>query len=147
MPNCVSRCGMDCNSCINREECGCPGCLELEEGNWAGDCEIKKCCEEKQLEHCGLCPDFPCDMLRNTAFDPDEGDDGERLITLKRQTEERDTPKEKARYRIIGGFSAGVVSGAVLGAVSGSFAAVMTACVLVGTAIGVMLDIIKGEKK
>lgn len=141
-----SRCGLCCDKCENRVKCDCPTCFELEEGNWAGDCEIKNCCEEKQLEHCGLCPDFPCDLLRNTAFDPDEGDDGERLVTLKRWAEERDTPKEKTRYYIIGGFSTGIVAGAVLGALSGSFAAVMLACVLVGTAIGVMLDIINGGK-
>lgn len=140
-----SRCGLDCNTCENREKCDCPGCLELEEGNWAGDCEIKLCCEQKNFEHCGKCPHFPCDMLRNTAFDPDEGDDGERLVTLKRWVEESSAPKEKSRSRIIIGLSAGVFSGAVLGAISGSFAAMIFACTLVGTAIGVILNIIKGD--
>lgn len=141
-----SRCGLDCETCVNREECGCPGCFELEEGNWAGDCGVKKCCEDKLLEHCGLCPDFPCDLLRNTAFDLDEGDGGERLVTLKRWAEEKDTPKERARFYIAAGSSAGVVFGAVFGAMSGSFAAVMFASVLVGTAIGVMVNIMKGDK-
>lgn len=142
-----SRCGLDCGSCENREKCGCPGCLELEEGNWAGDCDIKKCCEEKQLEHCGLCPDFPCDMLRNTAFDPDEGDDGERLITLRRLAAEAGESDEKNRNRIIIGFLSGAVLGAILGAASGSFWVLIFACTLVGSAIGVMINIIKGDKQ
>lgn len=142
-----SRCGLYCDKCENREKCDCPTCLELEEGNWAGNCDIKKCCEEKQLEHCGLCPNFPCDLLRNTAFDPDDGDDGERLVTLKRWAEESTEPKEKERNRIIIGFLSGAVLGAVLGAVSGSFWAVAFACTLVGSAIGVMINIIKGDKQ
>lgn len=142
-----SRCGLLCDECENREKCDCPGCLELEEGNWAGDCDIKKCCEEKQLDHCGLCPDFPCDLLRNTAFDPDEGDDGERLITLRRWANEAAEPKEKERTRVIIGFLSGAVLGAILGAVSGSFWALVFACTLVGSAIGVMINIIKGDKQ
>lgn len=141
-----SRCGLNCDSCENRDACGCPGCLELEDGNWAGECDIKKCCEEKRLDHCGLCPKFPCDMLRNTSFDEEDGDGGERLVTLKRWAEKKNTPKERSRFCIIAGFSAGVVLGAVFGALSGNFAAVMLASVLVGTAIGVMLDIVNGGK-
>lgn len=141
-----SRCGLDCNACENREKCDCPGCPELEEGNWAGDCEVKLCCEKKNFEHCGICPDFPCELLRNTAFDTEEGDDGERLITLKRWAEESTAKKERIRSRVLTGLCCGTAAGAVLGAVSGSFAAVMFACMLVGTAIGVMVNIMKGDK-
>ena len=138
-----SRCGLLCSECENRELCDCPGCLELEEGNWAGDCDIKHCCENRRLEHCGLCPKFPCTMLRNTAFDPDEGDDGERLVTLKRWAEEKDRPIERSRLCIIIGAASGIAAGAILGALSGSFVAVMFACILTGTAIGVIIDIHK----
>lgn len=138
-----SRCGKNCSQCEMKTEELCAGCFELEEGNWAGNCEIKACCEGKILEHCGLCPTFPCDLLRNTAFDEEEGDDGERLVTLKRWAEKNDAQKEKSRSYLLGGIAAGVVSGAVLGALSGSFAVVMFACVLVGTAVGVMIDITK----
>lgn len=136
-----SRCGLLCNECENREKCDCPGCLELEEGNWAGDCDIKKCCEDKLLEHCGLCPAFPCDLLRNTAFDPEEGDDGERLVTLKRWAEEEPIVKRKAISRPLLGLAAGVTAGAVLGAFTGSFGAMVFACALVGTAVGLVIDI------
>ncbi len=141
-----SRCGKDCTRCEMKIDELCAGCFELEEGNWAGNCEIKVCCEGKELEHCGICPEFPCTLLRNTAFDEDEGDDGERLVTLKRWAEENVTQKEKSRSCILGGLAVGIVSGAVLGAVSGSFAAVMFACVLVGTAVGVMIDVTKKNK-
>ena len=141
-----SRCGLLCSECENRELCDCPGCLELEEGNWAGDCDIKYCCENRRLEHCGLCPKFPCTMLRNTAFDPDDGDDGERLVTLKRWADEHAAPIERRRSCLITGFCSGIAAGAVFGALSGSFVAVMFACTLVGTAIGVMVDIHKRKK-
>ena len=141
-----SRCGLLCNECENREKCDCPGCLELEEGNWAGDCVVKTCCEERMFEHCGQCSKFPCDLLRNTAFDSDEGDNGERLITLKRWAEESPAQKSENRNRIFIGLSAGTVVGAVMGAVSSSFAAMIFACALVGAAIGVMINIMKGDK-
>ncbi len=142
-----SRCGLDCGSCPNREEFSCSGCTELEEGNWAGNCEIKKCCEEKQLSHCGLCPEFPCDILRNTAFDPDEGDDGERLVTLKHWAEEVPSERDTRVERILIGVLAGAVVGAALGAFSGSFVPVMTACILTGAAIGIILNIFKGDRQ
>ncbi len=137
----LSRCGLDCDTCENREKCDCPGCLELEEGNWAGDCEIKKCCEDKLLEHCGFCPDFPCDLLRNTAFDPEDGDDGERLITLKRWSEEEPTAKRRAISRPLCGLAVGVTAGAVFGAFTGGFGAMVFACALVGTAVGLFIDL------
>ena len=140
---CQSRCGKNCSQCQMKIDELCAGCFELEEGNWAGDCEIKACCEDKALEHCGLCPAFPCDLLRNTAFDEEEGDDGERLVTLKRWAEEIDIQKDNSRSYILGGAAVGVAAGAVFGALTGSFAAVMFACVLVGAAVGVMIDITK----
>ena len=142
----TSRCGKDCSQCEMKIEELCAGCFELEEGNWAGDCEIKSCCEGKELEHCGCCSRFPCELLRNTAFDEDEGDDGERLVTLKRWAEENDVQKNSSRSYILGGVALGVVAGAIFGALSGSFAAVMFACILVGTAVGVMIDITKKNK-
>ncbi len=136
-----SRCGLDCDACVNREECGCSGCLDLAEGDWAGDCDIKKCCEDKLLEHCGLCPDFPCDLLRNTAFDTEEGDDGERLITLKRWSEEEPASKRKAISRPLLGLAFGVTAGAVLGAFTSGFGAMVFACAIAGTAVGLFIDL------
>jgi hypothetical protein len=40
---------------------GCPGC-RLE--NRCGECAIRDCAIEKNLEYCGLCSDFPCEKLQ-----------------------------------------------------------------------------------
>ena len=41
---------------------------------WGGKCEVKSCCEEKHLNHCGECSEFPCKMLSTMGveqgFDP-----------------------------------------------------------------------------
>ena len=84
---------------------------------------------------------FPCDLLRNTAFDPEDGDDGERLITLKRWSEEEPTARRKAISRPLCGFAVGITAGAVLGAFTGSLGAMVFACALVGTAVGLVIDI------
>ena len=69
-----SRCGVPCNSCERKEQVACRGCLNMDKPFWGGVCEVKKCCEEKKLGHCGLCDVFPCDMLSNMGkdqgFDP-----------------------------------------------------------------------------
>ena len=43
---------------------GCKGCLNMEKPTW-GICEVKKCCELKNLKFCGECNEFPCEMLSN----------------------------------------------------------------------------------
>ena len=93
------------------------------------------------MEHCGLCPAFPCDLLRNTAFDPEDGDDGERLVTLKRWSEEEPAARRKAISRPLLGFAVGVTAGAALGAFTGGFGAMVFACALVGTAVGLFIDL------
>ncbi|NTV88812.1 MAG: DUF3795 domain-containing protein [Clostridiales bacterium] len=69
-----SRCGVCCNSCERREAVNCSGCLYMKAPFWGGVCGVKACCEEKLLDHCGLCSAFPCDMLANMGkdkgFDP-----------------------------------------------------------------------------
>ncbi len=88
-----------------------------------------------------LCSDFPCDLLRNTAFDTEEGDDGERLITLKRWSEEEPASKRKAISRPLLGLAIGVTAGAVLGAFTSGFGAMVFACAIAGTAVGLFIDL------
>ena len=38
--------------------------------------------KEKGLEHCGECPDMPCQKLRELFDDPEHGDSGARLRNL-----------------------------------------------------------------
>ena len=69
-----SRCGVGCNSCERKEAVHCQGCLLMDAPFWGGECAIKACCEGKALDHCGVCPDFPCTMLTQMGleegFDP-----------------------------------------------------------------------------
>lgn len=70
-----SRCGVCCESCERKEQVNCRGCLKMERPFWGGDCQVKRCCEERSLDHCGICPDFPCEMQLNMGkefgYDPE----------------------------------------------------------------------------
>ena len=67
--NLAAVCGIYCGRCEYLDEM-CKGCgaekgkvfwTKSEEIPW-DTCPIWKCCiEERQLEHCGLCSDLPCD--------------------------------------------------------------------------------------
>ena len=48
-----------------------------------GVCGIAKCAIAKGIQHCGLCPDVPCNDLQDLFADPEHGDNGERLANLK----------------------------------------------------------------
>ena len=40
----------------------CKGCWgEKSENHLIKDCHIRTCCEEKGINHCGDCGDFPCE--------------------------------------------------------------------------------------
>jgi len=74
-----SRCGILCNECNYREQVNCGGCVAIDKPFWGEACPIKACCEGKKREHCGECNDFPCDLLRQFAYDKEQGDDGKRI--------------------------------------------------------------------
>ncbi|AOR25106.1 DUF3795 domain-containing protein [Clostridium taeniosporum] len=69
-----SRCGVLCNSCKRKEQVHCNGCINMVKPFWGGECKVKSCCENKILNHCGECIDFPCEMLSTMGvkegFDP-----------------------------------------------------------------------------
>ena len=50
-----SRCGLLCSQCGYRESMGCTGCVRIEKPFWGEKCPVKSCCEERRLDHCGLC--------------------------------------------------------------------------------------------
>lgn len=83
-----SRCGILCSQCPFRETLGCRGCVNIDKPFWGDSCPIKNCCEEKQYAHCGQCPEFPCEVLRQFACDPEHGDNGLRLEQCKKWREE-----------------------------------------------------------
>jgi len=75
-----SRCGIVCEPTKCKEAFGvdCLGCVAMEKPFW-GECDVKICCEGKGLEHCGLCADFPCDLLNSFAYDKEHGNNGEMI--------------------------------------------------------------------
>lgn len=64
-----SRCGVCCNQCERKEAVRCTGCATMEKPFWGGECGVKSCCEAKGLNHCGECPDFPCEMEASMGTD------------------------------------------------------------------------------
>lgn len=64
-----SRCGIDCSQCEGKAEVNCKGCIYMEKPFWGSPCGVKSCCEEKGLNHCGQCGDFPCEMLASMGVE------------------------------------------------------------------------------
>ena len=86
-----SRCGIVCEPAMCKEawKVDCPGCALMDKPFW-GECDVKVCCENKGLEHCGLCSDFPCDVLNKYSYSGDEhADNGVRIEQCKKWA---DTP-------------------------------------------------------
>ena len=78
------RCGLYCTKCEYREKANCPGCIKAEGKMFWGECELSKCCIEKELQHCGQCQNFPCDKLREFSYDKAQGDNGQRIRNLEK---------------------------------------------------------------
>lgn len=78
-----SRCGILCSKCEYREQTNCKGCVNIDKPFWGESCPVKTCCENNKVEHCGLCSDFPCELLKKFAFDKEQGDDGKRIEQCK----------------------------------------------------------------
>ena len=79
--NTAPACGLDCRGCQYFGEM-CGGCGVVNgRPFWTGDfpggvCPFHGCCrEKKELEHCGLCAEFPCKPfteLRDPAMSEEE---------------------------------------------------------------------------
>jgi hypothetical protein len=74
-----SVCGIDCDMCKFKIEQNCKGCRVIQGTVFWGKCDIFACCKEKELEHCGKCSSFPCDMLKEWAASEND----ERIENLK----------------------------------------------------------------
>ncbi len=65
-------CGLICDPCPfykGEKEVKCQGCLENKGDIFWGECKTAKCANEKDVEHCGLCSEFPCEILID-QYDP-----------------------------------------------------------------------------
>lgn len=69
-----TRCGLNCETCAYREPCKCGGCIATMGRPFHGECPVAACCQQKGFEHCGMCPDLPCGLLRQYSEDPEHGD-------------------------------------------------------------------------
>lgn len=79
-----SRCGLLCEECSYREQMGCTGCVAIEKPFWGERCAVKSCCETKKYVHCGQCESFPCETLKQFAYDKTQGDGGMRIAQCSR---------------------------------------------------------------
>lgn len=79
----IAMCGAYCGACSWRERTGCPGCRAVAGKPFWGECRMAGCAIGRGLEHCGLCMEVPCAMLREAFADPEHGDGGERLSNLR----------------------------------------------------------------
>jgi hypothetical protein len=79
-----SRCGILCGECEYRESVGCMGCIAMDKPFWGESCPVKSCCEGKKLENCGMCDNFPCELLNSFAYDKEQGDGGKRIVQCRK---------------------------------------------------------------
>ena len=84
-----SRCGILCSACEYKEPMGCKGCTEIEKPFWGESCPVKACCEGKPHRHCGECAEFPCELAHQFAYDPQQGDNGQRLEQCRKWQQEQ----------------------------------------------------------
>lgn len=151
-PVTMAKCGMDCTSCRFALENDCPGCPYVippenrEKLFEDEECDVGICCTEKGFEHCGKCPDFPCEALKTVSFDTETGDGGARLMALKAI---RDNDYRKKRRRLaapLTGGCIGLITGVIIGCITGEIPSYITAGLAAGIGLGIIAGISKGDK-
>jgi len=79
----AAKCGINCGECSYKDKFGCPGCQKANGKIFWGECRLAKCVIDKGLNYCYECDDFVCDLLKEFAFDKEQGDNGKRIENLK----------------------------------------------------------------
>lgn len=74
---------------IDPAEIRCDGCVRVPgEGHEMlhGDCEFRACADGRGLDHCGLCPEYPCEKLEGylSAYEQVARDWGDRISAADR---------------------------------------------------------------
>ena len=64
----MARCGTYCGVCAWKDRIHCLGCQGQKGEMFFGPCDKALCCMEKGYEHCGLCPEMPCEKLPGCAI-------------------------------------------------------------------------------
>jgi hypothetical protein len=94
----AAACGLYCGDCNYLGE-QCPGCGNVKgKPFWTGQmglvtCPVYSCSvNRQQIEHCGLCPEFPCEMfssLRDPSLNDAEAEKAVRArqdnLTMRKQ--------------------------------------------------------------
>lgn len=87
----IGMCGTYCGVCEWKEKTNCPGCQACQGKPFWGECSIAKCSINNEYNHCGHCPNLPCDKLQDAFNNKEHGDNGERLINLKNWANGKET--------------------------------------------------------
>ncbi|MGN0352579.1 MAG: DUF3795 domain-containing protein [Roseburia sp.] len=77
-------CGLNCSECEFKESQNCGGCIATEGKPFYGFCEVAECAVKKGKRFCGECENFSCEILNRYSFDPEHGDNGERIENCKK---------------------------------------------------------------
>lgn len=77
---CGVHCEMQCPYFIGALTPRCAGCGIHKGHPFWGECKTYACATEHGVEHCGICPEFPCDSFIET-FDPNDPE-GQRSAVL-----------------------------------------------------------------
>lgn len=71
----LAPCGTYCGSCsyfLKEKTPYCPGCKTQKGRPFWGECKLYVCAKNHEVEHCGLCNDFPCNLFVD-QYDPEHG--------------------------------------------------------------------------
>ncbi|XMB66829.1 DUF3795 domain-containing protein [Mycoplasmatota bacterium zrk1] len=77
-------CGIDCSKCDYKDKMNCGGCHKQEGKMFWGECGVAKCVLSRKHTTCVECTKFPCSLLKEFAYDEEQGDNGERIENLRK---------------------------------------------------------------
>lgn len=77
IPDEMAPCGVYCGVCPSFgrtcKGCGSDDMRQPRKSKWS--CSLRTCCfERRDLDHCGKCPDHPCDLVRGKLLRPHADD-------------------------------------------------------------------------
>jgi hypothetical protein len=116
----LSPCGMYCSVCSVRaatrdndqslkeglapffgtspENVVCEGCMSEKTFQFAKTCPVRACAQEKRLEGCHQCDDFPCNNVKNFPLEPARNGILEAIPRWKQLGTERWVAEQENRY-------------------------------------------------
>ena len=76
----------------------CEGCMSEKPFQFARTCSVRACAQEKRLEGCHQCSDFPCNNIRNFPLEPARDKILESIPRWKELGTERWVAEQEKRY-------------------------------------------------